>query len=634
MIPAAVQTFAAMAPSFARAEEQTSPEMTAENPKFNAWSENNNTETDPARDGDTPIRWRVNVGQGDKGVEQKRADKKMSTAILKELKEQDAASARRLVSRYSVVEELNTDSNKDGQGDSGIWRDSLDGNKPADQEDDDSSSSDSDVGDEASHFPILDPSQDAKMSVNEISVYAHFIKIGDIDTKNQRFSAFVELIARWVPEKNKLFNDFFKMCMEHPYVDADDGRNGIRKIIPKVLINNLESSSLEKTTFSMRPTGATDYTCVSYVEMHKMVRGVFYERLELQSFPFDVQDICLRISLDHSSQSHFRLFVPEMDSPAGLLGDSTTFQDDQEWVLRRLVAAGENNSDADPPRKRRCASNTQSDASGGEGGGGGNNSGNPETSDGQQILIIRTNVQRKFNYFIYNCFLVMVFFSIMSYGNFANKPENVQFRLGGALTLVLTAVTYKLMLSNSLPTISYLTLIDIYVLFQIFMMTLLAVTFAVLHWVWRWYADDIDLEEQFQHCEKRFQFVTPETKCELTALANLLDVICVSVHGTIQILFNITFTTYVYKKVKRESDHFVEQESEYRKFLDSNPEMTHMWKRMSYSKRGARNAIKPIGLQLDDSTQSNLKVKNSIEKGKMTSTGESPSAMKTAQMIV
>ena len=80
-------------------------------------------------------------------------------------------------------------------------------------------------------------------------------------------------------------------------------------------------------------------------------------------------------------------------------------------------------------------------------------------SEENPILIIRTNVQRRFNYFVYNCFLVMVFFSIMSYGNFANKPENVQFRLGGALTLVLTAVTYKLMLSNSLPTISYLTLI-------------------------------------------------------------------------------------------------------------------------------------------------------------------------------
>ena len=43
--------------------------------------------------------------------------------------------------------------------------------------------------------------------------------------------------------------------------------------------------------------------------------------------------------------------------------------------------------------------------------------------------------------------------------NFANKPVNVQFRLAGTLTLVLTSVAYKLMLSNSLPTISYLTLV-------------------------------------------------------------------------------------------------------------------------------------------------------------------------------
>ena len=57
---------------------------------------------------------------------------------------------------------------KDGQGDSGIWQDSIDG-KEKDNDEDDSSSSDSDGGEEANHFLILDPSQNANMTVNEIS---------------------------------------------------------------------------------------------------------------------------------------------------------------------------------------------------------------------------------------------------------------------------------------------------------------------------------------------------------------------------------------------------------------------------------------------------------------------------------
>ncbi|XP_063721227.1 uncharacterized protein LOC134847895 isoform X2 [Symsagittifera roscoffensis] len=594
MINAAAQNFAVMAPTFAKMIDESSNGRLADPQKVaNAWTGESGIQSEE------PVRWKH------RSKAQTELEKKLSTAILKDLNDQDSKTKRRLVSRFSVVEELNTDISKDGQGDSGIWGDTNDGKNNDASDDDSSSGSESDVVDDSDHFPILDPSQNAKMSIHEISVYAHFLKIGDIDTKNQRFSALVELIARWIPEKNKLFNDFFKVCKEQPNLDVDDGRFGIRKIIPKLLVNNLESSSLEKTSFSMRPASAPDYTCVKYVEMHKVIRGVFYERLELQSFPFDVQDICLRISLDHASQTSFRLFVPEPNCPAGLLDDSTTFQDDQEWVLRRIVASGENNED------------DETDAS---------SMSHPEDN---QILIIRTNVQRKFNYFIYNCFLVMVFFSIMSYGNFANKPENVQFRLGGALTLVLTAVTYKLMLSNSLPTISYLTLIDIYVLFQIFMMTNLAVTFAVLHWVWRWYADQIDLEEPFQKCLHRFQFTSPTNKCELTALSNMLDVICVSAHGTIQILFNISFTIYVYQKNKKETDSFMEQEAEYRKFLESNPEMQEMWKRMNYPRR-SKNGVKQISIQDEMPQQNSLRGKTN-DKAKNTG-GDTP--MKTAQLIV
>ena len=93
-------------------------------------------------------------------------------------------------------------------------------------------------------------------------------------------------------------------------------------------------------------------------------------------------------------------------------------------------------------------------------------------------------------------------------------------------------------------------------MFQIFMMTMLAVTFALLHWVWRWYADNIDINGEFLQCEYRFKIVHPKDVCELKGLSNILDVICVSAHATIQILFNLIFITYVYKKVNS-SNSFV-----------------------------------------------------------------------------
>ena len=117
-----------------------------------------------------------------------------------------------------MVDELHKDS-KDAYVDSGIWGETY-GSQESEDGKDDSSSATTDAADEAAHFPILDPIHHTKMSVNEIAVYAHFIKIGDIDTKNQRFSAYVEIIARWIPEKTKLFNSFFQVCKENPFSDV------------------------------------------------------------------------------------------------------------------------------------------------------------------------------------------------------------------------------------------------------------------------------------------------------------------------------------------------------------------------------------------------------------------------------
>ena len=73
--------------------------------------------------------------------------------------------------------------------------------------------------------------------------------------------------------------------------------SGMRKVLPKLVINNLESASMEKTTFSMKPVTASDYQGVNYIEMYKYIKGVFHERLELESFPFDVQASTLSLSI-------------------------------------------------------------------------------------------------------------------------------------------------------------------------------------------------------------------------------------------------------------------------------------------------------------------------------------------------
>ncbi|XP_063728836.1 gamma-aminobutyric acid receptor subunit beta-like, partial [Symsagittifera roscoffensis] len=168
----------------------------------------------------------------------------------------------------------------------------------------------------------------------------------------------------------------------------------------------------------------------------------------------------------------------------------------------------------------------------------------PDDEEPDGVLVLRCNVKRKFNYFLYNCFLVMLFFAVMSMCNFANKPENVQFRLAGTLTLVLTSVAYKLMLSNSLPTISYLTLVDVYVLFSVFMLTFLVVAFAVLHTVYRHFT--CCLEEE-----------------ELVHLAFRLDIITMAVLAGIHVMWNLSFGLYAFHKTRQVTDKLKEDEAIY-----------------------------------------------------------------------
>ena len=49
------------------------------------------------------------------------------------------------------------------------------------------------------------------------------------------------------------------------------------------------------------------------------------------------------------------------------------------------------------------------------------------------------------------------FITGLSFTGFCINPVDVKFRIGGTLTLLLTSVAFKIAVSNTLPTISYLT---------------------------------------------------------------------------------------------------------------------------------------------------------------------------------
>ena len=86
------------------------------------------------------------------------------------------------------------------------------------------------------------------------------------------------------------------------------------------------------------------------------------------------QDLCVRIGLGERGKNKFYLVAENIP---GILNDKS-FQDEQEWKIFKKVQTGENNAQSE------------------------------DEDEPHGMLVLRCNVKRKFNFFLYNCFLVMV----------------------------------------------------------------------------------------------------------------------------------------------------------------------------------------------------------------------------------
>ena len=71
----------------------------------------------------------------------------------------------------------------------------------------------------------------------------------------------------------------------------------------------------------------------------------------------------------------------------------------------------------------------------------------------------------------------------MSFSVVCISPEDAGDRLSITLTLVLTAVAYKYVIAQQLPAISYLTLMDKYVLFSFFLLGVGVVENVIVKWI-------------------------------------------------------------------------------------------------------------------------------------------------------
>lgn len=87
---------------------------------------------------------------------------------------------------------------------------------------------------------------------------------------------------------------------------------------------------------------------------------------------------------------------------------------------------------------------------------------------------------RRPGFFIWNIFVVMFLICSMSFGTFAVKPDLPQNRLQLTFILLLTTVSFKFAVNQSLPMISYLTYLDKYILGSMGILCCICVWHAII----------------------------------------------------------------------------------------------------------------------------------------------------------
>mmetsp|Transcript_93210 Transcript_93210/g.263507 ORF Transcript_93210/g.263507 Transcript_93210/m.263507 type:complete len:413 (+) Transcript_93210:81-1319(+) len=304
---------------------------------------------------------------------------------------------------------------------------------------------------------------------------ANFISVSTVDTVQQVFNAHVAIRGRTVGL-------------------ASTGANP-ENWEPRIRILNLITTDTWKYRAKVAPDGE--------MEMKWTIGGTFAEAFELQTFPRDRQDLSIRISSkvpryilgpsapeEGQAEPRKALFdrLDDLTLAESILAEVHQRSEKEMEEIRKSVVAGRqwlqeqlasgvlkellslrpsqpNNSVVQTTNfcmastfdisslVRMCESQTYARDS--------------TTAQVRPLLKVSLSISRCTSHFFWNIELPMAMITLFAAGTFLSERSAAD-RLGLSLTLVLTAVAFKFILTADLPKISYLTGLDAFVLFNFF----------------------------------------------------------------------------------------------------------------------------------------------------------------------
>ena len=173
---------------------------------------------------------------------------------------------------------------------------------------------------------------DHQINPIQVSIRLMFLRVGEIDTLNEKYQAQASIEARWPISLDKLLA-YLSLVDQQRLIDGKSislHRYADSQWHPQLFIENAVGDLKEQIRYSAKRCREDKQI---YICEHRDIKGLFWEKLELQHFPSDIQE--LSISIGSILYNDKVVLIPDPYHLSGI--NREIFVDQQEWSLYEHV---------------------------------------------------------------------------------------------------------------------------------------------------------------------------------------------------------------------------------------------------------------------------------------------------------
>ena len=250
----------------------------------------------------------------------------------------------------------------------------------------------------------------------------HFLD--KINTNKQEFLCKVRITSSWFINQN---NPYYAKALSSLVCNID----ATKIWTPKLFFTNIIKTFKEDTYYKLE---LIDNKPV--IIENKSILGIFNGAFKLVQFPFDTQELSISLQSHHNMRNV--IFLP-FGYKFNKLAATETFVENNEWYLDNRITSIVSQTSA-----QHSSSSSEY----------------PQIKFGFQL-------KRKTGFYLWNIIFIHFLMCLASFSTFSLDQDNIGDKLNVSFMTLLTVIAFKFATTQLLPQVSYLTLLDKYIIWCI-----------------------------------------------------------------------------------------------------------------------------------------------------------------------